>query len=383
MDLPKKDEKAKAEKSKSTDAKAAKSKQEGAKQAAAKPNHKSEHSSVNKESGDGFGFPKNDKEKKETKAADAEEAKKPTDDKKSTSKGAPKSLGESDEHRAMENADVENIWINGKPVDVQAMHAKQHKQKVALQKAAAKAALTPEKEVAAKKTAQNLADDLHIWVNGQPHVSKTAAKQKQEVVKSMSKPEIAAEQAPAVEETKAKPTPALGESAEVQAEGIEQMRSMKLVATRNQDTSDNKDMQGKIPSHTEYNFSIRNTDKGDKSMGIAKNVHLQLAFPKSAKLQDAYFYLEAEGKEDPQSMNCKLNQDDAPTVNCMVPKIKDLVDVYVRTHYDGDQESLSKLTGDDAESSVVGTLHEGHEVLTTTQLPALAKTKLLKRMHHD
>jgi len=262
------------------------------------------------------------------------------------------------------------------------MHAKKKAaQKKLKQKADEKAQQSSLKEVSPddEAAAQKMSDELHIWVNGRPHVSKTAKKDKNELMKTMAKPEISAEQSPA---TAAKDTKAdLGESA--QAESIDQMRSMKLVASRNQDSSTDKDMQGKIPSHTEYNFSIKNTDAADKSMGLAKNVHLELAFPKAAKLQDAYFYLEAEGKEDPQSMNCKLSHDDVPKVSCLVPKVKDLVDVYVRSHYDGDQDALSKLTSNNAESAVVGTLHEGHEVLTTTRIPALARAKLLQRMHHD
>jgi len=143
-------------------------------------------------------------------------------------------------------------------------------------------------------------------------------------------------------------------------------------------------MQNKISPDAQYAFTIRNTDVHDQSMGVAKDVHLDVKLPKKAKLNDAYFYLEAKGNADPESRNCKLSQgsdngDGMPRISCVVPQMRDIVDVYVRAHYDGDDAELSKLTGD----VVDATLHEGHEVLTTAQVAALQKSPLLKRMHHD
>merc|ERR1711939_375739 len=142
---------------------------------------------------------------------------------------------------------------------------------------------------------------------------------------------------------------------------------MGVVASHVVDSSHAMNEQGKYPSEAEYSFSIRNTDARDKSMGMAKNVFLDATLPKAAKLKDAYFYLEAKGKEDPASKNCKLTQDDGagnPTVRCEVPSVKEIVDVYVRAHYDGDQKALEQLAG----TPVDVTLHEGHEVLTTTKV---------------
>ena len=177
---------------------------------------------------------------------------------------------------------------------------------------------------------------------------------------------------------------------------------MKLVVKHVQDSSQSLDDQDMVPSEAEYSFSIKNTNAHDQSMGIAKNIHLDASLPKAAKLKDAYFYLEVwcfsmlfmlhtmftqatDPHEEPKSLNCKIIQEDGsgnPKVNCEVPYVKEIVDVYVRAHYDGDQKALSELASD-SDNDVDVTLHEGHQVLSTAKLSALRKNKLLKRMHHD
>merc|ERR1711939_296816 len=232
---------------------------------------------------------------------------------------------------------------------------------------------------------------------GKPLVSKLAKKEHVAVVRHTVEAEPVKAQAQAkpakAQASQAQAEPVnndLGEGVdmnEAEAEGIEQMRGMRLVAKHIRDTSKSVSDQNEIPSDAEYNFSIRNTDEHDKSMGVAKNIQLEAALPKEAKLMDAYFYLEAtKPHEDPQSKSCHLSHGDQdggdgiPRVKCVVPYIKDLVDVYVRAHYDGDQQALSKLSEN---SDVDVTLHEGHEVLKTSKLSALQKVPLLKRMHHD
>lgn len=288
------------------------------------------------------------------------------------------------EHDAMEASDDLHVWVNGKPIDVNAMKAKAAKQaQMARNKSSEKSEknrlqqLRPEKEVATKKQASSVADDMHIWVNGQPVVTKAAKKAKDVVVVPTlvtKGPEEAPKDVVAKKTVSARKD--LGE-----AEGLTEMRKMKLVATHVQDSSKSMDEQNQFSPDSEYNFSIRNTDEKHQSLGLAKNIHLDVKLPKSAQLKDAYFYLEAEGKDDPQSKNCKINTDagDGPSVNCEVPSVKNLVDVYIRAHFDGDQKVLSQLTS----SMVDGTLHEGHEVLTSSQIAAVKKMPLLKRMPHD
>jgi len=256
--------------------------------------------------------------------------------------------------------------------------------------------------VTQEKMATQLEDDLHIWVNGRPHVPKMAKKELSAVVQhGVQKTRTAAEKEnPAVAEKPAEDAAAsstasttdLGESNTVvesedaETEGIDSMRAMKLVVKHVQDSSQSLDDQDMVPSEAEYSFSIKNTNAHDQSMGIAKNIHLDASLPKAAKLKDAYFYLEAtDPHEEPKSLNCKIIQEDGsgnPKVNCEVPYVKEIVDVYVRAHYDGDQKALSELASD-SDNDVDVTLHEGHQVLSTAKLSALRKNKLLKRMHHD
>merc|ERR1711959_421478 len=234
-----------------------------------------------------------------------------------------------------------HLWINNKPIQA-VLHKKP--------KVAARKVVSPQKEVANKKKANQIANLEHIWINGKPYVSKTAAKKKTAVVPKQ-----------------------LGE------EGLEQMRAMRISAKHVGGSSNAVENQNRILGDAEYAFSIHNTDKEGKPMGLAKKVQLAVNLPKEAKVNDAYFYLEAKGKEDPKSMNCKISHGNGKTdsrVSCLVPQIKDLVDVYVRAHYDGDQRVLQKLT----KAHVHATLHEGKNVLTDTAVSAVKKLPLLKRM---
>merc|ERR1712100_43991 len=166
-------------------------------------------------------------------------------------------------------------------------------------------------------------------------------------------------------------------------ESLDQMRSMWIQSSHILDSSAAVKNQNKLVGKSEYNFSIRNTDKTGRALGVAKNVQLSIKLPKAAKLQDAYFYLEAMSQHDsPKSMNCKLDHGDEhnnPKVNCLIPQVKDLVDVNVRADYDGDQADLQKLASDDVEA----TLHEGHEVLSTSKITALKRAPLMKQMPHQ
>jgi len=252
-----------------------------------------------------------------------------------------------------------HLWINNQPIHTP-LKKKAHK---------TKKAVSPQKEMANKKQANKMADLEHIWINGKPYVSKTATKKETAVVK----PAVVVEkQATKKEEVAKKPTE-LGE------EGLEQMRAMRISAKHVGGSSKSIKDQNKILGDAEYAFSIHNTNKAGQPMGLAKKVQLAIHLPKEAKVNDAYFYLEAEGKEDPKSMNCKISHGDGKThskVNCMVPQVKDLVDVYVRAHYDGDQNALQKLMV----AKVDATLHEGKEVLTTSTVSAVKKLPLLKSM---
>jgi len=274
-----------------------------------------------------------------------------------------------EEHMLSEKANELHVWVNGKPGILKKLEAKKkivQRQKTA--KALPSPHTDPKKEISQKSKANRQADDLHIWVNGKPHVSKLAKKTHKAVVHNTIKASRTHND--------------LGEGMdinEVEAEGIEKMRAMKLIAKHIQDTSQSLSEQNKIPSDAEYNFSIRNTDEHDQSMGVAKNIQLEAILPKGAKLMDAYFYLEAtKPHEDPQSKSCQLEQDSGdgvPRVRCVVPYIKDLVDVYVRAHYNGDQKALESLSS----HNVDVTLHEGHEVLKNMQLSAVQSRPLLKR----
>jgi hypothetical protein len=300
-------------------------------------------------------------------------------------KASPK-LGESNkalskteqEHRVMERADELHLWVNNKPIDVKAMHTKEAKANAKKKLKVKAVAMAPKKERALQEhKAAQIASDEHIWVNGKPVAVTT---DKQAIVKH-------AVSAKAVQPSTTAATPGHKEpkaptkTAET-PESMDFLRMMKLVVSHVGGRSKAVADQNKILGDNEYNFSIRNTDQHGKAMGTAKNIHLNVKLPKGAQLQDAYFYTEAEGHKKPQSLSCKLEQGDGsgdPKVNCMVPQVKDIVDVYVRAHYDGDQKVLSALLTSD----VHGTLHEGHEVLTTAALPAVKRLPLLKRMPHD
>merc|ERR1719454_2086519 len=241
-----------------------------------------------------------------------------------------------------------HLWINNKPIQA-VVHKKP--------KVAARKVVSPQKEVANKKKANQIANLEHIWINGKPYVSKTAAKKKTAVVKAAVVDKA---------DKKAVVPKQLGE------EGLEQMRAMRISAKHVGGSSNAIKNQNRILGDAEYAFSIHNTDKAGKPMGLAKKVQLAVNLPKEAKVNDAYFYLEAKGKEDPKSMNCKISHGNGKTdskVSCLVPQIKDLVDVYVRAHYDGDQKALQKLT----KAHVHATLHEGKNVLTDTAVSAVNK----------
>ena len=249
-----------------------------------------------------------------------------------------------------------HLWINNKPI-----HNAKPKKMHSTQKAATRKTSTLTSSTAnSEKAASRLADMEHIWINGKPVVSKKSSKKKTAVVKK-------------VVDIKKVKKQELGE------EGLEQMRAMRITAGHEGGTSQSIEDQNKYNADSEYRFSIHNTDKDGHPMGIAKKVFLNVKLPKGAQVSDAYFYLEAVGKEDPKSLNCKIAHGDAktkPSVNCMVPQVKDLLDVYVRAHYNGDQKALTKFAND----KVHATLHEGKTVLSTTKISAVKKMKLLKRM---
>jgi len=274
-------------------------------------------------------------------------------------------LGESNsagEHLAMEAADDMHLWVNGKPVDSKAL-----KQKEALANSLKKNAmkergeksrlnrLTPTMELKNKHNARLAAANMHIWVDGRPQVPKKKKKTKKIVLLPQK----------------------LGES----AEGMDKMRTMKLLGTHIRDTSKALQTQGEIPNTAEYNFSVRNTDRANRSMGTARKLYVDVELPSNAKLEDAYFYLEHTSKKAADiSQSCKLEQGGKKArVHCFLPYVKSLVDVHVRAKYDGDQKALQKLTS----AQVHATLHEGHEVLTTTSLQAVQPMKLLHRMPHE
>merc|ERR1712178_588890 len=143
------------------------------------------------------------------------------------------------------------------------------------------------------------------------------------------------------------------------------LRDMSLVATHLKDPR-RKMKSGELPGVVDYDFSVRNTNKASKSLGTARNIHLDVDLPKAAKLQDASFYLEGNNpKEVPSSQSCKLHHDTNTAnaqVNCFLSHVHSIVDVHIRASYEGDQKALHALTG----QVLDGTLHEGHEVLKTT-----------------
>merc|ERR1711998_671220 len=200
-----------------------------------------------------------------------------------------------------------HLWINNKPIQA-VVHKKP--------KVAARKVVSPQKEVANKKKANQIANLEHIWINGKPYVSKTAAKKKTAVVKAAVVDKA---------NKKAVVPKQLGE------EGLEQMRAMRISAKHVGGSSNAVKNQNRILGDAEYAFSIHNTDKAGKPMGLAKKVQLAVNLPNEAK-----------GNDDPKSMNCKISHGNGKTdskVSCLVPQIKDLVDVYVRAHYDGDQKA--------------------------------------------
>merc|ERR1712139_457268 len=105
---------------------------------------------------------------------------------------------------------------------------------------------------------------MHIWVDGVPVVKK----KKTEVVKPV------------------RAVRRLGEG----VEGLDKLRTMQLVGSHIYDTSTTMKMQNKIPNTAEYNFSVRNTDSRNKSMGTARKLYVDVELPAEAKLEDAYFY---------------------------------------------------------------------------------------------
>lgn len=293
-----------------------------------------------------------------------------------------------------ELGESEHIWIDGKPMTVPKKNEQVRK--------VAKNTVPEAVQVAQEDLSPELGESEHLWIDGKPMVipgkkkkkkvdtpaAKTApaaagAQESANTPKAGSNDAtpapLAAKPRAAAADAKA-PKKELGEA----VESLDQMRSMWIKSTHNTDSSASVKDQNKLLGKAEYNFSVRNTDKKTgRAMGVAKNVQLKVKLPKTAKLQDAYFYLEAAHQHDtPKSMNCKLDHGDAansPTVNCLIPHIKDIVDVNVRAQYDGDQAALESLASADVEA----TLHEGHEVLSTSKMLALKRAPIMKNMPHS
>lgn len=272
------------------------------------------------------------------------------------------------EEQAKQQADDLHIWVANKPVNSMAL-MKKIKLKAKLRKNALHersekkrlSKLTPAKELTNKHQARLVADSLHVWVDGVPHV----AKKKTHLLKAVT----------------AKPDRKLGENA-----GVEDMNTMqatmKLSASSRVDSSKAMKLQNKIPHRTEYTFTVHNTDAKEQSVGVARNMHVHMDLPKNAQVEDGYFYLEGKTKADKMSHSCKITNGDQNTnahVNCFLPYVKSLVDIHIRANYRGDQNALRTLS----DQFVHAELHTKGQVVTRTRTHALKTQGLLQRMPND